>query len=67
MGKITIQDIVELAKNGYKPADVKELFELANTAETKETTPEKVTIKTEPETEPVNAFEELIKKEKENT
>lgn len=36
MGKVTIQDIIDLAKAGYKPSDVKELFELANTAETKE-------------------------------
>lgn len=36
MGKVTIQDIIDLAKAGYKPSDVKELFELANTAETKD-------------------------------
>ena len=27
----TIRDLVDLAKNGYKPNDVKELLELANT------------------------------------
>lgn len=64
MAKITIQDIVELAKAGYKPSDVKELFELADTAEVKKETPEKITPqKAEPEQ--INAFEELIKKENE--
>lgn len=64
MAKITIQDIVELAKAGYKPSDVKELFELADTAEVKKETPEKITTqKAEPEQ--INAFEELIKKENE--
>ena len=39
MSKISISDIIELAKAGYKPADVKELFELAETAEAKKDTP----------------------------
>lgn len=39
MSKISFQDIIELAKAGYKPADVKELFELADTAEAKKDTP----------------------------
>lgn len=41
MSKISIKDIVELAKAGYKPSDVKELFELAETAETKDTNEQK--------------------------
>ena len=62
MAKISISDIVELAKAGYKPSDVKELFELAETAEVKKETPEP-SKKAEPEQ--INAFEELIKKENE--
>ena len=65
MGKITISDIVELAKAGYKPSDVKELFELADTAEVKKETPEKTQPQKAPEPEQINAFEELIKKENE--
>lgn len=64
MAKITIQDIVELAKAGYKPSDVKELFELADTAEVKKETPENITPQ-KTESEQINAFEELIKKENE--
>ena len=41
MSKISIKDIVELAKAGYKPSDVKELFELAETAEAKDTKEQK--------------------------
>ena len=33
MGKISFNDIVALAKAGYKPADVKELISLSETAE----------------------------------
>ena len=33
MGKISFNDIVSLAKAGYKPADVKELIALSETAE----------------------------------
>lgn len=61
-------DIVTLAKNGYKPSDIKELLELCETdPETKSKEPPIVEDKTkvypEPETDPVNAFEELINKE----
>lgn len=33
---ITISDIVALAKEGYKPSDIKELIELSKTAQAKE-------------------------------
>ena len=63
MSKISISDIVELAKAGYKPSDVKELFELAETAEAKETpTPDKKAPEKK-EDDFKDAFEELIKKE----
>lgn len=38
--KITFKDIIDLAKQGYKPADVKELFALANAQEPAAATPE---------------------------
>lgn len=64
MGKISIQDILDLAKAGYKPSDVKELFELAESAETKEDA--KPAPKSEPKAEPApgdaeDAFEKLAK------
>lgn len=62
MGKISISDIVELAKAGYKPSDVKELFELAETADAKETLKETKAPENKDE-EFKDAFEELIKKE----
>lgn len=67
MSKISIQDIIDLAKAGYKPSDVKELFELADTADGKEKEPEakkpeepKQEEKKEPE-ETEDAFEKLAK------
>ena len=64
-----IKDLVDLARNGYKPNDVKELIGLMKEAqEPPKTEPPKTEPpKTEPpKTEPtkvVNAFEELIKNE----
>ena len=59
MGLLAISDIVALAKQGYKPADIKELLEInAEQAPeqvpelTPEPTPEPIS---EPETEPVAA------------
>lgn len=62
MAKISISDIVELAKAGYKPSDVKELFELAETADAKET-PTEPKAPGKKEEDFKDAFEELIKKE----
>ena len=62
MAKISISDIVELAKAGYKPSDVKELFELAETADAKET-PTETKAPEKKEEDFKDAFEELIKKE----
>ena len=63
------KDIVELAKAGYKPADVKELLSLMKETEPEKKEPEKKEPeKKEPEnkeTQTQNAFEQLINKEKE--
>ena len=61
MANVTIKDLIDLAKNGYKIGEIKELFELAETAKPKEETPPPVTPKSEEEQ--LNAFEELIKRE----
>ena len=55
MGLLAISDIVALAKQGYKPSDIKELLEInAEQApeQVPEPTPEPIS---EPETEPVAA------------
>ena len=72
MDMTIFKDIVELAKAGYKPADVKELMTLMKQEPDKtEPTEPKEPDKTEPDkTEPtkalVNAFEELIIREVNN-
>lgn len=63
-----IKDLVDLARNGYKPADVKELIGLMK--ETQEPPKTEPPTTEPPTTEPTNteptkvvdAFEELIKK-----
>ena len=62
--KSIFTDLVDLAKAGYKPSDVKELLDMRRETKTEpETKPEKEPeIKTEP-TKVIDAFEELIKKE----
>ena len=62
--KSIFTDLVDLAKAGYKPSDVKELLGMMRETKTEpETEPEtKPETKTEP-TKVVDAFEELIKKE----
>ena len=66
--KSIFTDLVDLAKAGYKPSDVKELLDMMRETKTEpetepETKPEKEPeTKTEP-TKVVDAFEELIKKE----
>ena len=50
---MTIADIIALAKQGYKPGDIKELIELAKTVPEPESEPEKKEPeKKEPESEP---------------
>lgn len=46
---LSIKDVVDLAKAGYKPADVKELIELSKTSDA-----------SEPEAQPVQAAESII-------
>ena len=57
MAKFSIMDVVELAKAGYKPGEVKEIIAMANvTEETPESAPkesESTEAKKEPETTPV--------------
>lgn len=60
-----IKDLVDLARNGYKPNDVKELIGLMKEVKEPEPAEPKKTEPAEPKkTEPTNvdAFEELIKK-----
>ena len=56
MGKFSIKDVVELAKAGYKPGEVKEIIAMANaTEEAPESAPkesESTEAKKEPETNP---------------
>ena len=50
---MTLTDIIALAKQGYKPGDIKELIEIAKTAEHEDKTePPVEPAKTEPPVEP---------------
>ncbi|MBO7131777.1 hypothetical protein J6V85_00735 [Candidatus Saccharibacteria bacterium] len=65
---MTIKDLIELAKAGYKPSDIKELLELGNTdPEIKAASVSDLNIKKDPdenkkaEPDNVDAFAELVK------
>lgn len=62
-------DIVDLARAGYSPKDVKELLELTETdPKTKETPAPEIPKEPEKPKEPeLDAFEKLVNKEKEGT
>lgn len=66
--KTIFSDLVDLAKAGYKPSDVKELLDMMRETKTEpetepETKPEKEPETTTETTKVIDAFEELIKKE----
>ena len=50
---MNLSDIIELAKKGYKPNDIKELIELANTSTQEEDSPVEKEIEEEVPQEPV--------------
>lgn len=59
------QDIVDLAKAGYKPSDIKELLELTETdPETKAKEVEDLKPKEDPKPEELDAFEKLVSENK---
>lgn len=62
-------DIVDLARAGYSPKDVKELLELTETdPKTKETPAPEIPKEPDKPKEPeLDAFEKLVNKEKEGT
>ena len=53
---MTLTDIIALAKQGYKPGDIKELIEIAKTAEPED--------KTEPPVEPPAEPEDKTERQK---
>lgn len=64
--KPTFKDIVEFAKAGWKPGDVKEIIEAASKLEVKEEEPAVTTPKEEVQPEPENSQKETSEQPKED-
>lgn len=64
--KPTFKDIVEFAKAGWKPGDVKEIIEAASKLEAKEEEPAEIPEKDQTQPEPENSQKETSEQPKED-